>query len=60
MESPSGHKLSIRKDKERPNIIHVRFIYSDNTDINICDIEAFFAKKGFKSKKYSGDFHELS
>ena len=56
MESPNGHRLSVRKDKEKPNIVHVRFIYSDQTDVNICDIENFFAEKGFKSKRYRGGF----
>jgi len=56
MESPNGHRLSVRKDKEKPNIVHVRFIYSDQTDVNICDIENFFLDRGFKSKRYQGDF----
>lgn len=56
MKSPHGHELVIRKDNEKPNIVHVQFIYSDLTDINICDIESFFAEKGFKSTSYGGSF----
>lgn len=56
MKSPNGHELVIRKDKEKPNVVHVRFMYSDETDINICDIESFFVEKGFKATSYGGSF----
>jgi len=56
MKSPNGHELTIQKDNEKPNVVHVRFLYSDQTDINIFDIENFFAEKGFKSTSYGGTF----
>jgi len=56
MKSPNGHELVIQKDNEKPNVVHVRFLYSDQTDVNISDIENFFAEKGFKSTSYGGTF----
>jgi hypothetical protein len=56
MESPEGHKLSLRQDIEKPNVVVIRMIYSSESDVSLNDVEKFFHSRGFKTKKIKGCF----